>query len=409
MALYKRGDVWWYEFVFNGDRVRESTKVSNRRAAEQIEAAKRTQLAKGEVGIEEPAEPIPVPLFRDYAKQVIELLRARATNTGTLGFYESKLKRLLEYPDLAAAPLDEINRQLINQYIVFARRTKTRRVKIDGKRTVKKYEIAPATVNRQLATLRMILFHALEEGIIDAVPKIGKSMLPGERRREYVLSPALESAYLAAAPQPLSDAALLMLDTGLRVGEAMNLLWSDVHLKPTLTSKFGYLHVVKGKTKNAVRDVPLTPRASKMLALRRMASSSDWVFQNDSGTGPWLVTSLDHQHSKVRQALKLPEDFVVHSFRHTMLTRLGLSGADVFTIKKIAGHSSVQVSERYVHPSSESKERAIEKMIAEYGHIDGHATLDEGMKGEAQVANTPHKFPHSDQNTKTVNPRNSLQ
>jgi len=63
-----------------------------------------------------------------------------------------------------------------------------------------------------------------------------------------------------------------------------------------------------------------------------------------------LVTSLDHQHSKVRELLKMPEDFVVHSLRNTMLTRLGLLGVDAFTIMKIAGHSSITISQRYVHP-----------------------------------------------------------
>lgn len=37
MALYKRGGVWWFEFVFNGERIRASTKQGNRRTAEQIE------------------------------------------------------------------------------------------------------------------------------------------------------------------------------------------------------------------------------------------------------------------------------------------------------------------------------------------------------------------------------------
>jgi hypothetical protein len=47
-----------------------------------------------------------------------------------------------------------------------------------------------------------------------------------------------------------------------------------------------------------------------------------------------------------------------------MLTRLGESGADTFTIMKIAGHSSVTVSQRYVHPSPESLERAFERLDA---------------------------------------------
>jgi len=93
-------------------------------------------------------------------------------------------------------------------------------------------------------------------------------------------------------------------------------------------------------------------------------------------------------------ALHLADDFVVHSFRHTILTRLGLSGADVFTIKKIAGHSSVQVSEKYVHPSSESKERAIEKMMAEYRHIGEHDSVNGDTEEEAAETPTSPKTHH---------------
>jgi hypothetical protein len=58
----------------------------------------------------------------------------------------------------------------------------------------------------------------------------------------------------------------------------------------------------------------------------------------------------------------MPEDFVVHSLRHTMLTRLGLPGVDAFTIMKMAGPSCITISQRYVHPSPESVERAFEKL-----------------------------------------------
>ena len=47
-------------------------------------------------------------------------------------------------------------------------------------------------------------------------------------------------------------------------------------------------------------------------------------------------------------------DFVIHSLRHTMLTRLGEAGTDAFTIKRIAGHSSITVYERYVHSTPEA-------------------------------------------------------
>lgn len=45
-----------------------------------------------------------------------------------------------------------------------------------------------------------------------------------------------------------------------------------------------------------------------------------------------------------------------------MLTRLGEAGVDAFTLMKVAGHSSVTVSQRYGHPSTGAIERAIEKL-----------------------------------------------
>jgi len=52
---------------------------------------------------------------------------------------------------------------------------------------------------------------------------------------------------------------------------------------------------------------------------------------------------------------------VIHSLRHTFLTRFGEAGADAFTIKKVAGHSSVTIPERYIHPTPEKPECAFER------------------------------------------------
>ena len=45
-----------------------------------------------------------------------------------------------------------------------------------------------------------------------------------------------------------------------------------------------------------------------------------------------------------------------------MLTRLGESGVDAFTIMRIAGHSSVVASQRYIHPAPEAVKRAFERL-----------------------------------------------
>jgi integrase len=48
--------------------------------------------------------------------------------------------------------------------------------------------------------------------------------------------------------------------------------------------------------------------------------------------------------------------------RHTYGTRLGETGADAFTIMRLMGHSTVTVSQRYVHPSPEAMDNAVTRM-----------------------------------------------
>jgi len=89
-----------------------------------------------------------------------------------------------------------------------------------------------------------------------------------------------------------------------------------------------------------------------------------------------VPSSLKKQHAK---ALKLSKvrPFVLYSLRHTFLTRLGASGCDVWTLARIAGHSSVAISARYVHPSENSVLAAVEKLG---GHNSGHS---EEKRGDA--------------------------
>ena len=97
-----------------------------------------------------------------------------------------------------------------------------------------------------------------------------------------------------------------------------------------------------------------------MLVNRSLDSKSEYVFAKYAGK-PYLVTSIDHLHMKLRDDLQLPKDCVIHSLRHPFLTRFGEAGAEAFTIKKVAGHSSVTISERYIHPTPEGQERAFER------------------------------------------------
>ncbi len=155
----------------------------------------------------------------------------------------------------------------------------------------------------------------------------------------------------------------------MRLGEVLALRWEDVKLKPVGDARRGYVHVASGKSQNATRNIPLSEPARALLESLQEHSKGEYVFTKDDGITPLSRITLGHQHIRVRKLLKHPADFVIHSFRHTMLTRMGERGVDVFTIMKLAGHSSVSVSQRYVHPTPETLEMAFDKL--EQGNYQG--------------------------------------
>ena len=92
-------------------------------------------------------------------------------------------------------------------------------------------------------------------------------------------------------------------------------------------------------------------------------------------------STLKKQHKKALTDSKLPP-FVLYTCRHTFLTRLGASGCDVWTLAKIAGHSSIAISARYVHPSEQSVLGALE---GKGGHRTGHTDQNEVVELVAKL------------------------
>jgi hypothetical protein len=78
VSVFKRGNVYWYKFMWNGEMIRESTKQGNDKKARNIESAHRTALANGLVGIREKK---PAPVLADFLKkdflQFVESSQAR--------------------------------------------------------------------------------------------------------------------------------------------------------------------------------------------------------------------------------------------------------------------------------------------------------------------------------------------
>jgi hypothetical protein len=111
MAVYKRGKIWWYKFNWNGEPIRETTKQTNKRIAEQMEAAHKVSLAKGEVGIRDRK---PTQTLREFAEgDFLPFVRATfVAKPKTLKYYEYGVKSLLAFERIADSRLDTIRAKL---------------------------------------------------------------------------------------------------------------------------------------------------------------------------------------------------------------------------------------------------------------------------------------------------------
>ena len=248
----------------------------------------------------------------------------------------------MRYKPIAQARLDHIGEQLISQF--------TAKMVNDG------YE--KSTVNRHLATLKRALRLAARWRIIERVPSI--ELLSGENQREFVLSRDQQREYLEVCPEFLRQWAAFALETGMRRKEIRSLQWPDVHLEPVGNARCGYVHVRGTKSRSSKRNLPLTATAQMILLRQRQISQCEYVFPMDSDHAkPASISVVNHAHQRVRKIVGLPAEFVLHSLRHTFATRLGKAGADAFTIMRLMGHSSVTMSQRYVHSERETMENAV--------------------------------------------------
>jgi len=377
---------WWYKFSWNGELIRESTKQTNKRVAEQMEAARRTQFAKGEVGIRDKK---PVPTLAEFAERdFLPFVRATLKDKpNTVRFYENSVGNLKAYSKLASLPLDAINSDVVGSFV--AHRREQRHVSRGGK------PLEVSTINRDLAALRRMFHLAQEWGRVSTVlPKV--KMLPGENQRERVLSANEESAYLKAAnelgqsieqeyqealsgiraikrgEQPrkpdafvLRDVMTTLLDCGVRPEECFRLTPESI--------RDGAIWIYRGKRKGSRRRIRMTDRARGFLDMRlSQFGETGWLFPAETRSGHIEPSSIRKQHSKALTASGVAP-FELYVLRHTCLTRWA-KWMDPFTFHRVAGHADMKTTMRYVHPSDSDMDEAVTKARdAEHGHSFGHS------------------------------------
>ena len=136
---------------------------------------------------------------------------------------------------------------------------------------------------------------------------------------------------------------------GLRAGEVVHLRWDHVDL----AGKTLVVANTEAFTTKAGRERTLPLCGPVLEVLSRLDPSTGWVFP--SATGLHLHRKyLSRAFKRYAQAAGLPDHVHFHTTRHTCASWLAERGASVEAIRSYLGHSSVVVTERYMHLSPSS-------------------------------------------------------
>ena len=209
----------------------------------------------------------------------------------------------------------------------------------------------------------MIARDAMEDGVLEVdVTASRKLSIPSDKRTVREALPLADFLDIAEhlgelAPRDELFLALLM-DTGLRRGEALGLRWEDIdrekgviHIRRNVTYHTPTAHVGTPKTESGSRDVPLTEHLRRLLA---RDGGSGYLFPSPrKADEPLCYTTYVRMWRRIASTIDL-HGATPHIFRHTYLTILARMNIDVKTLQAIAGHSDIQMTmNRYVHKRSE--------------------------------------------------------
>lgn len=253
------------------------------------------------------------------------------------------------------------------------------------RRDARKAGKKPTTINRDVAALKAVLSKAIEWGVLDRsqlenlkplrTDPIGRVrfMTADEEKRlrdalrdrdaEMRERRARFNQHLAERheqtfppyPVPFADhlepLVLLLLNTGLRFGEAAQLRHGDVNLKDRLMTVAG-----EGAKSGRTRVIPMNFEARRILAALKGAPD-DYVFPGERGR----LTTIKTSWRALLNAAGIT-GLRLHDLRHTFASRVKRGGADLYTVQRLLGHSSPIMTQRYAHLQPDDLRDAVEKL-----------------------------------------------
>jgi integrase len=363
MAVYLRGKTWWFEFMFEGRRIRESSHSKKQDVAERMEWKRFEALNEGRQGITKPTKHkrfggegrpksnILAGAAKDYLleREAHWALKTQVIHATSLRHLQHHFGRLL---------LNEISAEDISRY----------------QRERKKEGASNRTINIEVGLVRLVLRKAkLWSRIADDVRMLKERSEVGRELNDDEIRHLLK-ACKDSRSRGLYPAVLTSIHSGLRSQELRLLRWRQVDLIE------GTITVGKSKTREGEgRLVYLSASAVQTLQEWRSqfldTQPGDAVFPRESyglkgkkGTFGGQVVPFKTFRDQPVQSFKTAWQTAKkaagvecrwHDLRHSCTSRLAAGGATDQTLQALLGWMSPKMIERYSHVRAEAKRRAV--------------------------------------------------
>jgi integrase len=223
--------------------------------------------------------------------------------------------------------------------------------------------VKPGTINRELATLSHLFTKALEWQWLDKRPAIIKRYKEVQSRITYLTVEQIDRLVEAAKQDTHPQIYLFImigLETAMRLMEILSVKIEHIDLKRRM------IHIPHAKA--GARQQPITKRLTEILAPYVKVSSQDqiWLFPAPhSATGHTMNVEKAFRRV-VKNAGMDPKEVVRHTLRHTAITHLVQAGIDLPTVKRISGHKTLQMVERYSHQNGAHIQASMDKLEQRY-------------------------------------------
>ena len=208
-------------------------------------------------------------------------------------------------------------------------------------------EWSPVTYNICFRALKAAFNRALKWDLIKENPFLKSKQVRVPEKPPVHFTHEEFDEFIAFVEEPvLKDLFIFGVMTGMRQGELLNLPWCNVDLDHKLiriSSQDGFVT----KTGRS-RTIPLNDDALELLQrLKPIAVDGGYVFTR--GGEPLRPSYATHTFKRYIRAADLRDDLKFHSLRHTFATWLVQSGASIYEIQKLLGHSDIKTTQIYAH------------------------------------------------------------